>query len=104
LFEQVATPSKLGPLNIVEVLNWAGEALNRVDQTAFFARFEEDYAVQYFYEPFLQAFDPELRRELGIWYTPPEIVRYMVERVDTTLREELGIEDGLADPRVYILD
>ncbi|HVB25292.1 MAG TPA: type ISP restriction/modification enzyme [Ktedonobacteraceae bacterium] len=104
LFEQVATPSKLGPLNIVEVLNWAGEALNRVDQTAFFARFEEDYAVQYFYEPFLQAFDPELRRELGIWYTPPEIVRYMVERVDTTLREELDIEDGLADPRVYILD
>ena len=104
LFEQVATPSKLGPLNIVEVLNWAGEALNRVDQTAFFARFEEDYAVQYFYEPFLQAFDPELRRELGIWYTPPEIVRYMVERVDTALREELDIEDGLADPRVYILD
>ncbi|MHB8599499.1 MAG: type ISP restriction/modification enzyme [Ktedonobacteraceae bacterium] len=104
LFEQVATPSKLGPLNIVEVLNWAGDALNRVDQAAFFARFEEDYAVQYFYEPFLQAFDPELRRELGIWYTPPEIVRYMVERVDTALREELDIEDGLADPRVYILD
>ena len=104
LFEQVATPNKLGPLHIVEVLNRAGEALNRVDQAAFFARFEEDYAVQYFFEPFLQAFDPELRRELGIWYTPPEIVRYMVERVDTALREELDIEDGLADPRVYILD
>ena len=41
LFEQVATPSKLGPLNIVEVLNWAGNTLNRVDQAAFFARFEE---------------------------------------------------------------
>ena len=28
----------------------------------------------------------------------------MVARVDTVLREELEIEDGLADPRVYILD
>ena len=28
----------------------------------------------------------------------------MVERVDTALRQELAIEDGLADPRVYVLD
>ncbi len=28
----------------------------------------------------------------------------MVARVDTVLREELEIEDGLADPRVYVLD
>jgi hypothetical protein len=104
LFEQVSMPSKLGPLGLVKVLNWTGEALNRIDQAAFFSKFEEDYAVQYFYEPFLQAFDPELRKDLGIWYTPPEIVRYMVARVDTVLREELGIEDGLADPRVYVLD
>jgi hypothetical protein len=52
----------------------------------------------------LQAFDPELRKQLGVWYTPPEIVQYMVARVDTVLREELNIEDGLADPRVYVLD
>ena len=32
----------------------------------------------YFYEPFLQAFDPELRKQLGVWYTPAEVVRYMV--------------------------
>ena len=60
--------------------------------------------MQYFYEPFLEAFDPELRKELGVWYTPPEIVQYMVTRVDTVLRQELGIADGLADPRVYVLD
>ena len=60
--------------------------------------------MQYFYEPFLQAFDPELRKELGVWYTPPEIVEYMVARVDTVLREELDVPDGLADPRVYVLD
>jgi hypothetical protein len=104
LFEQVAMPSKLGPLGLVEVLDRTGTALNRVESEAFFARFEEGQAVQYFYEPFLEAFDPELRKELGVWYTPPEIVQYMVTRVDTVLRQELGLADGLADPRVYVLD
>ncbi|MBF8305793.1 MAG: methyltransferase, partial [Acidobacteria bacterium] len=104
LFEQVATPSKLGPLGLVEPLDWTAAALNRVDRPEFFARFVEEQAVQYFYEPFLEAFDPELRKELGVWYTPPEIVRYMVARVDTVLRDELDVPDGLADPRVYVLD
>jgi len=104
LFEKVATPTNLGRLDLVEVLDWAGEILNRVDRTAFFAQFDEGQAVQYFYEPFLEAFDPQLRKDLGVWYTPPEIVQYMVARVDTALREELGIVDGLADENVYILD
>src|SRR5438132_5829917 len=85
-------------------MDWTGDVLNRVHREAFFANFEESHAVQYFYEPFLQAFDPELRKELGVWYTPIEIVKYMVARVDTVLREELEIPDGLADPRVYVLD
>ena len=72
---------------------------------SFLRGFEEGQeAVQYFYEPFLEAFDPELRKELGVWYTPPEVVRYMVARVDTVLREELGIADGLADAASYVLD
>jgi type I restriction-modification system DNA methylase subunit len=104
LFEKVATPTHVRKLDLEEVLNWAGEALNRVDREAFFSKFEEGQAVQYFYEPFLEAFDPALRKEFGVWYTPPEIVQYMVARVDTVLREELQIEDGLADPNVYILD
>ena len=104
LFEQVATPTKLGPLGLVEVLDWTAAALNRVDRPAFFERFLETHAVQYFYEPFLEAFDPELRKQLGVWYTPPEIVQYQVARVDALLRSELGIPDGLADPRVFVLD
>ena len=104
LFEQVATPTKLGPLGLVEVLDWTAAALNRVDRAAFFERFVEDHAVQYFYEPFLEAFDPELRKQLGVWYTPPEIVQYQVARVDAALRDELDLPDGLADPRVFVLD
>jgi hypothetical protein len=100
LFDQVATPSQLGPLGLVEVLDWTAAALNRVDRASFFQQFQEGHAVQYFYEPFLKAFDPDLRKELGVWYTPTEIVRYMVARVDTVLREEMKLPDGLADPNV----
>ncbi len=56
------------------------------------------------YEPFLQAFDPELRKQLGVWYTPTEVVRYMVARVDKALKDDLGIADGLAGENVYVLD
>jgi len=104
LFYQMANPTHLGALGLNEVMDWAGEALNRVVADEFFARFEDEHAVQYFYEPFLEAFDPQLRKDLGVWYTPPEIVKYMVARVDTVLREELDIADGLADPNVYVLD
>ena len=104
LFEQIATPSNLKQLNLVEVLDWTGNVLNRVAREEFFTRFAEDHAVQYFYEPFLQAFDPDLRKDLGVWYTPQEIVKYMVERVNTVLIDELGLPDGLADESVYVLD
>jgi hypothetical protein len=104
LFYDFSQPGPLGVLRIDQVLDWAAEALNRVDRASFFSTFEQSHAVQYFYEPFLEAFDPELRKELGVWYTPPEIVQYMVARVDTVLREELGIADGFADPRVVVLD
>lgn len=104
LFHQLTAPGKLEELRLKELLSWTGSALNRVDRSSFFQRFSEKEAVQYFYEPFLEAFDPELREELGVWYTPSEIVKYQVRRVDTVLQEELDIADGLADDRVKILD
>jgi hypothetical protein len=104
LFVQVADPARLGALGLIEVLDWTAATLNRVGHAEFFKSFDEGHAVQYFYEPFLHAFDPELRKELGVWYTPEEIVRYQVERVDAVLRSELGLADGLADPKVVVLD
>jgi hypothetical protein len=104
LFVQVADPARFGALGLIEVLDWTAAALNRVDRAEFFRSFDEGHAVQYFYEPFLQAFDPGLRKELGVWYTSEEIVRYQVERVDAVLRSELGLADGLADPNVIVLD
>ena len=104
LFDEIARPNRLQPLDLVEVLDWTAAALDRVDRDAFFARFDEGEAVQYLYEPFLEEFDPALRKQLGVWYTPAEVVRYMVARVDRALKDDLGIADGLAADNVYVLD
>ena len=104
LFQQLSAPGRLQPLGLVEVLDWTSAALDRVDRAAFFARFDEGEAVPYFYEPFLEAFDPGLRKQLGVWYTPSEVVRYMVARVDRSLKDDLGISEGLAAENVYVLD
>ncbi len=103
LFGEVSEPGALDSIQLQEVLHLAGEALNRV-QPSFFDTFREDEAVAYFYEPFLEAFDPQLRKDLGVWYTPKEIVQYMVERVDHLLRTQLNQPLGLASPAVRILD
>ena len=104
LFQQLSQPGRLQPLGLVEVLDWTAAALDRVDRGTFFSRFNEGEAVPYFYEPFLEAFDPALRKQLGVWYTPTEVVRYMVARVDRALKDDLGIPDGLATENVYVLD
>ena len=104
LFQQLSDPGRLQPLGLVEVLDWTAAALDRVDRAAFFARFQEGEAVPYFYEPFLQAFDPALRKQLGVWYTPTEVVRYMVARVDKALKDDLDVAEGLAAENVYVLD
>ena len=104
LFHQLSGPGRLQLLGLVEVLDWTAAALDRVDRPAFFARFNEGEAVPYFYEPFLEAFDPGLRKQLGVWYTPTDVVRYMVARVDKALKDDLGLGDGLAAKNVYVLD
>ena len=104
LFYQLSSPTQLEPLGLVELLDWTAAALDKVDRAAFFDRFDAGEAVPYFYEPFLEAFDPELRKQLGVWYTPAEVVRYMVARVDMALKEDLGIADGLAADNVFVLD
>ena len=60
--------------------------------------------IYHFYEPFLATYDPERRERLGVYYTPEQVVRYIVRSVDYLLREKFHKSDGLADYSVKILD
>jgi len=112
LLHDIRHPKRLQALGLEEHLARAIGTFNRVSRPLFRARMtfptiDEQTsiaAITYFYEPFLEAFDPKLREDLGVWYTPPEIVRYQVRRVHHILKTELKRPKGLADPNVVVLD
>jgi hypothetical protein len=58
----------------------------------------------YFYEYFLATYDPDLRRNAGVYYTPVEVVNCQVRLVDELLAKRLGKPLGFADPNVITLD
>ena len=99
LFHELSHPHRIRELGLRPHLDRAAETLQRVDVGRFYQRFQMasltigdqeearsvSNAITYFYEPFLEAFDPSLRKELGVWYTPPEIVEYQARKVERLL-------------------
>jgi len=47
------------------------------------------------YGPFLAEIDPSRRNKRGVFYTPPEVARFIVAEVDRCLREEWGGAEGI---------
>lgn len=58
----------------------------------------------YFYEDFLAAYDPKLRRDYGVYYTPREVVELQVRLASELLEERFGKKLGFADDGVVFLD
>ncbi|WP_026966184.1 type ISP restriction/modification enzyme [Algoriphagus terrigena] len=51
----------------------------------------------HFYEDFLTQYDPKLRKQRGVWYTPHPVVNFIIRAVDEILVTEFGLPMGLAD-------
>jgi predicted helicase len=51
----------------------------------------------HFYETFLSRYSPTLREKRGVYYTPLPIVRFIINSVDTLLKNDFNMKDGLAD-------
>ncbi|MGL5254312.1 MAG: type ISP restriction/modification enzyme [Brevinema sp.] len=58
----------------------------------------------YLYEDFIQAYDPDIRKSRGVYYTPLPVVKYIVQAVDSVLKSKLGIRKGMKDNSVKLLD
>ncbi len=59
----------------------------------------------YFYEEFLSVYDAKLRKSKGVYYTPPEIVSFIVSSAGQLLENEFGIKQQFADGKnVTVLD
>lgn len=51
----------------------------------------------HFYEDFLSAYNPKLRKSKGVWYTPQPVVQFIVQAVDEILQIDFNLANGLAD-------
>lgn len=50
----------------------------------------------HFYETFLSEYNPKLRKQRGVWYTPESVVNFIVRAVDDVLKTDFRLTDGLA--------
>ncbi|WP_308276405.1 type ISP restriction/modification enzyme [Prevotella sp.] len=56
----------------------------------------------HFYEDFLSAYNPSLRKAKGVWYTPLSVVQFIVRAVDEILKRDFNLAEGLADHSKFI--
>ena len=106
LFYHVASPTL--ETNVTYILDDIASLLQNVPtemlRTAFAAKNHLEDPVIHFYETFLAEYDPQRRVDRGVYYTPPQVISYIVRSVDSLLRTELNRPDGLADDGTLILD
>jgi hypothetical protein len=96
---------------LIRVIAKVPPAALRSPREAWLIRYEASLPIAapedpwlYFYEDFLAAYDPKLRRDAGAYYTPVEVVLAQVRLLDDLLTNRLGKPMGFAEPDVITLD
>ena len=96
LFQYVAS-------NLEDELVWIVDGLADLFRSVNVANLMRDYRrtgadpMIHFYEDFLAAYDAGLRKDRGVWYTPIQVVKFIVGAADWALRKHFDLKDGLAD-------
>ncbi len=84
------------PLNLLE------RVITAVDASIFTQQIGDPWL--YFYEDFLAAYDPKMRNDRGVYYTPLEVVRCQVRLVAELLADRFDKEFSFVDEGVITLD
>lgn len=77
------------------------ELLRKTDTRKVFSGFgvstKQTDPVIHFYETFLREYDPKTKEIRGVFYTPEPIVSYIVRSLDSILKCDFMLHEGLAD-------
>jgi hypothetical protein len=88
-------------------LGWALDTVRMLVEAVDFPTLEAKKGSDtwlYFYETFLAEYDPRLRDQYGVYYTPAPVISAQVALLDEILRTRLGKAAGLASDGVTVLD
>lgn len=99
IFQQIAG------YDLDERIAWIVDDLAQTFQATNMAKVMKNYSKNalhndpmiHFYEDFLKAYNPKLRKAKGVWYTPQPVVGFIVRSVDEILKRDFNIPHGLAD-------
>lgn len=98
LSDPAARKEVAAPIDLLE------RAIGEVDHEEVAKRSRDRDLWLYFYEDFLAAYDPNMRRQSGVYFTPPAVVHAQTTIVEELLREQFGKALGFADDDVTVLD
>lgn len=97
---------RLGDDTARQEIQVAADLLERiigaVDISLFVNKGEDPWI--YFYEDFLEAYDPKMRKDRGVYYTPVEVVQCQVRLVAELLSEHFDADYSFVDKNVVTLD
>jgi hypothetical protein len=103
-----ATLRLLSQPQVVEMVGWTIENLlgvvNHVSRLVLLAPAGDRDPLLYFYEDFLAIYDPELRKQRGVYYTPRQVVNLQTRVISHLLTQRFGRRYGFADQSVHTLD
>jgi len=88
--------------DIVDVLNAANveDILTKIDKR----RKKDKDPIIFFYEDFLNFYEPEKRKHMGVYYTPRPVVNFIVNSVNSILKKYFDKPMGFAEDDVHVLD
>ncbi|HOQ17518.1 MAG TPA: N-6 DNA methylase [Defluviitaleaceae bacterium] len=88
--------------DIINILNATNldEILTKIDKRG---KKDKDPII-FFYEDFLNYYEPEKRKHLGVYYTPRPVVNFIVNSVHSVLKELFDKPLEFADDSVNVLD
>ena len=78
-------------------------SISAIDISALIRREDEDPWL-YFYEDFLAQYDPKMRKERGVYYTPIPVIQTQVRLVSELLAKHFDAEFSFVDENVVTLD
>ncbi|GAA8416171.1 DNA methyltransferase [Helicobacter pylori] len=92
------------------LLNEILSSINHVDMGSIIKDLNDDKdPYLHFYETFLSAYDPKLRKKKGVYYTPDPVVKFIINALDSLLKTHfkdapLGLKSALDNENIKLLD
>ncbi len=88
--------------DIIDILNSAEVKgiLTKIDKRG---KKDKDPVI-FFYEDFLNYYEPQKRKHLGVYYTPRPVVNFIVNSIHSILKKHFDKPKGLAEDEINVLD